>query len=629
MRELDEIIKDFSDATVRADTERILAIAEELESMGSERADVHALEVRAEAARFQGDYPVALEFYQRARERFQQLGDRRNLADVFIGLARTHMKIGNTSEALTYSDLALEIFKDLDEQQGIANALDTIGITYYNINDFTKAFETFTRLLAIYQDLGNEAEIARVTSNLGNVHHWFDDYPKALECHTMAAEINRRLGNLFRLSYNLGGIGNVYEGIGDYEKALPYIEEARAILISLGFEREAADTSGTLALCYARTGDHDRAAATFKQAIDVLERVGAQLHANHFIANYAWALADQQRLDEARQMLVRLGDLDAQPPIVRTSAHTCLATIAMHEGDIDTEERETRIVLEIAQSIQIKSIEAMTYKALREISRRKGDLESYIRYNDLHQGIQEEITGANAKAKIAVQNTERLLDEERREKERHRELLYSTLPPSIADRVLRGEQVNDSFEHACVMFVDMVGFTTMTSEMHPDDVVRMLSDIFSQIDAIVARHNVMKIKTIGDAYMAVAFPSESSISEQRMAEAATEILQAASNITSPTGSKLSVRIGIHSGPVTAGVIGSERLQYDVWGDTVNVASRMESTGEAGRIHISSTFASCIKHPASNHAWNTEPRGEIDIKGKGTMSTFWLSVQEPS
>jgi class 3 adenylate cyclase len=206
-----------------------------------------------------------------------------------------------------------------------------------------------------------------------------------------------------------------------------------------------------------------------------------------------------------------------------------------------------------------------------------------------------------------------------------------------------------------VIFLDIVGFTTLSEQLSSAEVVLLLESVFTALDNVCKKHDVVKIKTIGDSYMAVAFPQGSSSSEQRAANtvphsvrndnahvfssasAALDMLHAVSHIVSPTGSPVEVRLGVHCGAVTAGVIGKERLQYDVWGDTVNVASRMESSGEPGRIHVSKAFADALNtsppSPLSSVRGGTSSRfpvpcslrerGAIEIKGKGLMKTYWL------
>ena len=191
----------------------------------------------------------------------------------------------------------------------------------------------------------------------------------------------------------------------------------------------------------------------------------------------------------------------------------------------------------------------------------------------------------------------------------------------------------DTHSNAAVLFVDVVGFTTNSNDLLPSEVTSLLANIFKSFDDICKTHGVTKVKTIGDAYLAVAFEKSAdertSESANRMAQAALEMIGA--SFTWPSGTSVQFRIGLHIGDVVAGVIGSERLQYDVWGDTVNVASRMESTGEPGRIHVSEFFADALRDwkglEGTGRDWKVVERGMVEVKGKGQMQTYWLSTDE--
>jgi class 3 adenylate cyclase len=264
------------------------------------------------------------------------------------------------------------------------------------------------------------------------------------------------------------------------------------------------------------------------------------------------------------------------------------------------------------------------HKALRDLALKQNDLATYVHHNNEYTRITEEINGRQAATKVAMQSKQREIDAERRDVEKRLSVLHATLPAHVVDRIARNETVSDHDDNAAVIFLDIVGFTTISDRLASDDVVLLLERFFSTLDAVCAKHNVVKIKTIGDSYMAVAFSDAAQQQILRAAECAIEMIAAVRTDTllSHEIGEVAVRIGVHSGPVTAGVIGTTRLQYDVWGDTVNVASRMESTGEPGRIHVSEAFAHSLT-PCLSDTLTLVQRGEISIKGKGTMTTFWL------
>lgn len=207
------------------------------------------------------------------------------------------------------------------------------------------------------------------------------------------------------------------------------------------------------------------------------------------------------------------------------------------------------------------------------------------------------------------------------EKEKSERLLLNILPGAIAGRLKGGEKTIANGHHiVSVMFADLCGFTALSRKTTPDDLVRMLNEIFTAFDNIVENHRVEKIKTIGDCYMMVGgLPNHRDDHAHVVADAAIEMVEALKRINEKNGTELAMRIGIHSGPVVAGVIGKIKFTYDLWGDTVNVASRMESSGMPGRIHLSEqTRATLDSH------FILEERGLVECKGLGQVKTFFLN-----
>ncbi len=210
------------------------------------------------------------------------------------------------------------------------------------------------------------------------------------------------------------------------------------------------------------------------------------------------------------------------------------------------------------------------------------------------------------------------LDVERQRSER---LLLNVLPPRIAER-LKDEDaaIADRFSPASILFADIVGFTRMTERIAPEELVDRLNQVFSSFDDLADKLSLEKIKTIGDAYMVAAGLGDHAEDHAlAIAEMALAIQRRVADFSQRFGEPLSLRIGIDSGPVVAGVIGKRKFIYDVWGDTVNTASRMESHAEPGTIQVTDAV-----HDLLQDDYELSLRGEIEIKGKGTMRT-WLLV----
>ncbi len=212
----------------------------------------------------------------------------------------------------------------------------------------------------------------------------------------------------------------------------------------------------------------------------------------------------------------------------------------------------------------------------------------------------------------------------RYQQERSEHLLLNILPEPIAKRLKDEENtIADSFDNVTVIFADLVNFTEFSTQISSTELVEVLNTIFSEFDYLAARHGLEKIKTIGDAYMAVAgLPTPRADHAQAAANLSLDLLDFIQEFSTQTGENFSLRIGINSGSVVAGVIGVSKFGYDLWGDTVNVASRMESQGLPGKIQLTSNT-----HELLPTGYRFEERGEVEVKGKGKMTTYWLLGRE--
>jgi class 3 adenylate cyclase len=221
-----------------------------------------------------------------------------------------------------------------------------------------------------------------------------------------------------------------------------------------------------------------------------------------------------------------------------------------------------------------------------------------------------------------IQNQEKLL---KSEKEKSEKLLLNILPKQIAETKLLDKNANvfDVYESCTILFSDMVNFTSKSSELNPGEIVSFLNEIFEGFDDICERFNVEKIKTIGDCYMAVTgVPNRSEDHAQQMMEFAIELHNLVNRYNAKHNSDIQFRTGMNSGKVVAGVIGKRKFCFDLWGNSVNIASRMESTGLASQIQVSQSTYDLLKDE-----FEFEERGEINVKGIGVMKTFLFKTKK--
>lgn len=256
----------------------------------------------------------------------------------------------------------------------------------------------------------------------------------------------------------------------------------------------------------------------------------------------------------------------------------------------------------------------------------------FVLVSDLPEGFADQLVSGLV-SDVALMGAVLLLGEALRtrrallaERERSESLLLNILPASVADRLKANDEViADRFDQVTVMFADLVDFTESSDGIEPGEVVAELDELFTVFDELARRHGLEKIKTIGDAYMvAGGLPEPSADHAEAVAGMALEVRDEVAGRTDPSGRPLAVRIGIDTGPVVAGVIGRHKFSYDLWGDTVNTASRMESQGVPGRIQVTERTQQRLRD-----RFRFERRGPIEIKGKGEMPTWFLLSRNDS
>ncbi|MDG4668803.1 adenylate/guanylate cyclase domain-containing protein [Mycobacterium sp. 236(2023)] len=210
------------------------------------------------------------------------------------------------------------------------------------------------------------------------------------------------------------------------------------------------------------------------------------------------------------------------------------------------------------------------------------------------------------------------------EYERSERLLSNILPATIADRLKEPTRtiIADKYDDASILFADIAGYTKRASDTPPAELVQFLDRLYTDLDALVDRHELEKVKTSGDSYMVVSgVPNPRADHTEALARLALDMADAVADLKDPQGRDVPLRIGMATGPVVAGVVGAKKFFYDVWGDAVNVASRMETTDVEGRIQVPDSVYQRLRH-----AFEFEERGLVDVKGKGPMHTWYLVGQ---
>ncbi|MCT7979330.1 adenylate/guanylate cyclase domain-containing protein [Laspinema olomoucense] len=281
------------------------------------------------------------------------------------------------------------------------------------------------------------------------------------------------------------------------------------------------------------------------------------------------------------------------------------------------------IIAQFPDDADLVDLKARSYAGIPLIDT-SGDVIGHIAVLDTHPMIDDQtrklvlkIFAARAGAELERKITDIALQKSQEQTEG---LLLNILPKAIADRLKTDTSaIAEQFDDVTILFSDIVGFTPLSAQLQPTELVNLLNEIFSTFDALSNKLGLEKIKTIGDAYMVVGgLPVKHPNSAEAIAQMALEMQSSIAQFQSRYGPTVQIRIGINTGPVVAGVIGVKKFSYDLWGDAVNVASRMESSGIPGKIQVTETVYERLKHQ-----FHFEQRGTVDVKGRGKMMTYWL------
>jgi len=546
------------------------------------------------------DYKKSLFHFGKAVNLNNEIGNKDGLGASTNNIGLVYLNISDFEKALEFFSKSLMIFEEIGNIRFKANAIMNIGKVYISISDNEKALEYYAKALYIYEEIADKNEIGGALNNIGNVYFQINNLEQALQYYYKALTLNEETGFRLNIAHSNSTIGSVYTKLKNFERALDFQNKALLIYEEIGNKSGIAGSTTNLGIIYKDIKDYKKALENFTKALKIYEEIGdisGEVTTKLNIGNiYAINESNYYDSKKAKEILFQ--------------AKSIAEEIGFKEA-----------IKEIYQYLSLLSVNMDRYKDAYEFHLIATTLEKEI----LSEEANKQALQFDQRRKIEEDEKVRQLKLVRfKEQER---IFHNILPISIADRLIDGEQtIAESFENVSIFFSDIVGFTTLSSIIEPAELVKGLNTIFTAFDRIGTKYGLEKIKTIGDAYMAVCgVPEVFEDHAQRAINFAIEAIEVLHTLELGEDFKnLQIRIGLHCGSVVAGIIGEKKFAYDVWGDAVNIASRMESNSEPGRIHISEAFAKSIEqHPE----FNLIPRGEITIKGKGLMKTYWLEKAE--
>jgi len=384
----------------------------------------------------------------------------------------------------------------------------------------------------------------------------------------------------------------------------------------------------------ARLGDGEFGIGPFAHSIENINPVFDQHGLGYAYYYKGEALSTLGRYEESYQAFLQSLECRKQTKTKHEIADSqCeIAKLLLRFGKGEEATAMLHESLSLVESMDSKNVISSIHKVLSEAYFQAGKYAQAYEYLQKHVVVRDEIQSQESAKKAA--SLKYLHERELHQKEQKTvlEILHKTLPHTIADRMIAGETIiADHYESVSVLFADVVGFTPMTSVMPPNIILRFMNFLFGEFDTIASKYGCERIKTIGDGYMAVCgAPVKYDNHTERLALMAVEMMKDISlpddiRAYLPSGKKFTLRIGLHTGEITAGLIGTGKLAYDIYGDAVNTASRMESHGEAGKIHCTEEFVRALSLSSfpSFQSFKFIERGEMDIKGKGLMKTYYL------
>ena len=539
---------------------------------------------------------------------------------------------------------ALKKYEKIKDQSGITNAILNIGSAYSDLCDYPQALEYDFKALKRYEELGNSYGIAIAANNIGSVYILQGDYPKALEYYFKALKIDEAEGDKGRIAAVTGNIGNVYFSQKDYPKALEYYFKTLKMDEDAGDKEGVARNTGNIALAYASQKNYLLAIENYRKSLQMAEETGYK----HSVAWNLEALGEVY-LSMAKDISI-ISD-NVPPNSNKANLHTA----------IDYLQRS----LALSKELHIMSVLQDSYQYLAEACKQDGDYRKALDYHENYEAIKDSIFSKENNEKIIQQGMKYEYDKKtaeakklaafklqqqqsytymgivgillltgfsffivrersKSEKERKKSdgLLLNILPAEIAAELKStGASEAKQFNDVTVLFTDFVCFTETSERLTPKELVRELNNCFKAFDEITGKYNIEKIKTIGDAYLAVAgLPTADPQHAEHVVRAAIEINNFMQDrIAKLVNNTFEIRIGVHSGSVVAGIVGVKKFAYDIWGDTVNTAARMEQNSDAGRVNISETTYELVKDK-----FTCEYRGEIAAKGKGALKMYYVS-----
>jgi class 3 adenylate cyclase len=556
-----------------------------------------------------GRFDSAVIIHRRNLDIQRQLGDTVRIARALFNIAGARQEEGLYPEAQTDLLEARLILETLDDQDAVAKVYTALGHLQFELIRYDTALVWYGRALQLREKLDDPGRLAEALTDYANALDEIDSSHLALDYYERALDIWKKLDDLPGQAQVFTNMGDAYKHIGDYPAALRYLQMAEGICLSLNDEQALMEVYNTigdvhgragrlhLALEYTQkyyriaqeSGDGKYIQSAYKDFSEVYSAMG------DFATAYEWRV----KYDELRykRMNEKIG--------LNFARKEALFADEKKQQQIEEQKRELRV-----RDAEIASARTRQLALLGGAAALLLLAALLFNRNRIRARANRELAAKNA----VIQQ----------ERERADDLLKNILPEKTAEELKLKNAVQPvRYESVTVMFTDFKNFTRIAEGISPEELIAMLDDCFRLFDGIVKKHGLEKIKTIGDAYMcAGGLPVPNDTHPVDTVNAALEMQRELGLLMAEKSAAskpiFEMRIGIHTGPVVAGVVGSHKFAYDIWGDTVNIAARLEQSGEPGKINISETTFQKI-----NGVFGCTFRGKLAAKNKGEIEMYFV------
>jgi len=549
---------------------------------------------------FKAEYIEVLTYWQESLNTFDSIGDKIGVANMSSNLGAVHFSQGDDTKAIEYHLRSLKVSEEAGEKLRIATSLINIGAVYSNREaTYEMALEFYNRALPLCNELGDYEAIGTVSVNMGDIFFKRNQYDSALYYFNTSLQAYEEAESV-KVAYTLNYIGIVYARQGDFQQAVKFQKDAIEKAKSLDAKLELTQSTIGLAQTYYAQGNISAAINAYKEAQRTGEEIRTKYELIEIYEGLAIVYSEMQDYIDAYKYqslyIIMKDSLYNEEMDKKLQSMTLSYELEKKQGDIDL---------------------LTTKSALQELDLQRQRIVSYAAgitgFLILVMAI-----GLFNRYKY-VRKTKKIIEDE---KDRSDKLLLNILPHETANELKeKGSATPKHYDKVSVLFTDFKGFTKIAEKLTAQELIEELNYCFFEFDKIIDKHNLEKIKTIGDAYMcAGGIPAANDTNPVDIVKAGLEIKQFMEQLKVDREKEgkdyWELRIGIHTGEVVAGVVGKNKFAYDIWGDAVNTASRMESSGIPGQVNISGTTFELIKdHFICTH------RGKIQAKNKGEIDMY--------